>query len=128
LDFVGFDESDLTLTDFSGSTLGNFTYELEFFDCNLFEANFDHSKLIESDFSQCYLAETSFKNSTLIRVEFSEVQLFGADFENSEFLRRVVFDESVYDTSTVFPKLFDPDAHGLTYVDTDDDDDSYDES
>ena len=113
LEGASFDNCHLAGSDFEQADL----YWAHLCDCNFSECN-----LLNSCLRGVYAYGTTFWRADLRGVDFSRDNLggvsnfFRCDFSEMKWDRTTNFQDACYDEYTVFPKEFDPGAHGMKKI------------
>ena len=109
LELIHFDGSDLWGSDFIGADL---------YGATLTESNFDHCAFADADLRSAFMYKVSFRHADMRRALFSLDQMGGplvlraVDFSDAN-LEGADFTGALYDSDTVFPVGFNPEARGL---------------
>ncbi len=90
--------------------------EANFYDARLFGANLGRANLAGANLVAAYLSNANFVGANLVRANLFKANLQGANLQDAN-LREAKLDGAVYDSTTKWPKGFDPVAAEMTRVD-----------
>jgi uncharacterized protein YjbI with pentapeptide repeats len=109
LEGISFDGSDLQGSDFNGSDL---------YGANLSDSKCDFCSFVNADLRNSFMFRTSFRNADMRSARFSLDEMGGGlilnsvDFSDAN-LEGADFTGAIYDSETIFPKGFNPQARGM---------------